>query len=66
MNIAFVSFASLDRNELDACSSDPQLGAAIDGDIRLEAPHVVEAEAFAEELLVENGRRTEFAAISSP
>jgi len=29
---------------------------------RLEAPHVVEAEALAEELIVENGRRTEFAA----
>src|SRR5882724_848958 len=49
-----VSFASLHRNELDACSPDLQLGAAIDGDIRLEGPHVVKAEASAEELLVEN------------
>src|SRR6266704_1693344 len=56
-----VSFASLHRNELDACSPDLQFGAAIDGDVRLEAPYVVEAEAFAEELLVENARRTDFA-----
>src|SRR6266487_291582 len=56
-----VSFASLHRNELDACSPDLQLGAPIDGDVRLEAPYVVEAEAFAEELLVEDTRRTDFA-----
>src|SRR6266567_7335310 len=55
-----VSLASLHRNELDACSPGLQLGAAIDGDVRLEAPHVVEAEAFAEELLVENAGRTDF------
>src|SRR5712691_9998705 len=56
-----VSFASLHRNELDACSPDLQLGAAIDGDVRLEAPYVVDAEGFAEEMLVENARRTDFA-----
>lgn len=56
-----VRFASLHRNELDAYSPDLQLGAAIDGDVRLEAPYVVEAETCAEELLVENGRRTDFA-----
>src|SRR5260370_28951834 len=45
-----VSFASLHRNELDACSTDLQLGAAIDCAVRLEAPYVVEREAFAEDL----------------
>src|SRR6267143_5659087 len=33
-----VGFASLHRYELDACSADLQLGAAVDGDVRLEAP----------------------------
>src|SRR5712691_6339205 len=56
-----VSFASWRRNELDASSPDLQLGAAIDGNVRLEAPYIVEAEGFAEELLVEHARRTEFA-----
>jgi len=51
-----VRFASLHRNELDACSPDLQLGAAINGDVRLKAPYVVNAEAFAEELFIENGR----------
>src|SRR5258708_35037823 len=50
-----------DRNELDACSPDLQLGAVIDGGVRLEAPYVVEVEAFSEELLVENARRNDFA-----
>src|SRR5712692_10614482 len=56
-----VGFASLHRNQLDACSPDLQLGATIDGDIRLEASYVLEAEALAEELLVEDARRTDFA-----
>src|ERR1700730_5912940 len=56
-----VSFASLHRNELDACSPDLQLGAAVNGDVRLEAPYVVQAEAFPEKLLVEHARRTQFA-----
>ena len=46
-----VGFSSLHRDELDACSPDPQFGTTIDGDVRLETPHVVDAEAFAEELL---------------
>src|SRR5712692_212424 len=56
-----VSFTSSHRNELDACYPDLQLGTVIDSDVRLEAPYVVEAEGFAEELLVEYARRTEFA-----
>ncbi len=56
-----VSFSSLHRDQLDACSSDLQLGATVDGDVRLEAAYVVEAEAFTEELLVESPRRIDFA-----
>src|SRR5689334_8189449 len=55
-----MSFASLHRNELDACSPDLEHGAAIDGNVRLEASYVVDAEGFAEELLIEHARRTEF------
>src|SRR5882757_5106178 len=54
-----VSFASLHRNEFDACPSDLQLGAAIDGYVRLEGPYVVGTKCFAEELLVEHARRPE-------
>src|SRR5205807_6193201 len=56
-----VSFASRNGNELDACSPDLQLGAAIDGDVGLEATYVVEVEGCAEESLVEHVRGTEFA-----
>src|SRR5262249_45652350 len=52
-----VSFSSIHRNELDACSPNLQLGAAIDRDIGPEAEDIVDAEAFAEEWLVENARR---------
>src|SRR3989454_3322088 len=55
-----VSFASLHRNELDAGPSDLQLGLTLDGNVRLEASYVVDAEGFAEELLIEHARRTEF------
>src|SRR5215472_9404911 len=47
-------FSSLHGNEFDACSPDRQFGAATDGNVRLEAAHVVNAEALAEEILVEN------------
>src|SRR5260370_29052759 len=56
-----VSFAPLHRNELDACSPDLQLGAAVDGDVRLEAPYIVQAEGFSQEILVEHARTTEVA-----
>src|SRR5262245_66190278 len=49
-----VSFSSIHRNELDACSPDLQLGAAIDRNIGLEAENVVDAEAFAEEWLIKD------------
>src|SRR5262245_50264779 len=52
-----VSFTSIHRNELDACSPDLQFGATIDRDVGPEAEYVVDAEAFAEEWLVENARR---------
>src|SRR5215467_8855967 len=51
-----VSFSSLHGNELDACSADLQLGATIDREVGLEAEYVIDAEAFAEEWLVENAR----------
>src|SRR5262249_22577790 len=49
--------STIHRNELDACSPYLQLGAAIDRNIGFEAEDVVDAEAFAEEWLVENARR---------
>src|SRR5262245_16187337 len=52
-----MSFSSIHRNELDACSPHLQLGAAIDCNIGLEAEDVVDAEAFAEECLIKNARR---------
>src|SRR5258708_26496160 len=48
-----VSLPALNRNELDARSTDLQLSATIDCDVLLETPDVVYAEALAEELLVE-------------
>src|SRR5258708_31295278 len=56
-----VSFSSLHRNQLDSGSPDLQLSATVDCDVRLEAAYVVEAEAFTEELFIENPRRIHFA-----
>ena len=56
-----VSFSSLHGNQLDARSPDLQVRAAVDRDVRLEAAHVVETEAFTEELLAEIVRRIDFA-----
>src|SRR5260370_37480807 len=56
-----VSFSSLDRDELDACSPDLQLGAMVDCDIWLEAADFVDAEAFAEEAFIEDHPRVESA-----
>src|SRR5437868_679567 len=56
-----VSLSSLHRNEIDTCSPDMHLRATVDCDVRLEATYVVEAEAFTEELFIENPRRIEFA-----
>src|SRR5579863_6276740 len=55
-----VSFASLHGNQLDARSPDLQLSAAVNGNVRLEAAHVVQAEAFPKELFVENPRSFHF------
>src|SRR5262249_8163101 len=52
-----VSFSSIHRNELDACSPNLQFGPVIDCNIGLEAEDVVDAEAFTEEWLVESARR---------
>src|SRR6266566_3821430 len=53
-----MGFTAFDGNELYAGSADPQFGAAVDGDIRLEAAHVGDVVPFAEEWLVEEGRTT--------
>ena len=53
-----MGFTAFDGNELYAGSADPQFGAAVDGDIRLEAPHVVDVVPLAEELPAEEGRTT--------
>src|SRR4029077_17041082 len=49
-----VSFTALHGNELDACASDLPLRAAVDGDVGLEAAHIVEIKACPEKLLAEN------------
>src|SRR5580692_1605573 len=56
-----VSFTSLHRNQFDACATNLQLGAAIDGDIWLETSHVVQIKTFAEKFLAENARSIHFA-----
>jgi hypothetical protein len=61
-----VSFSSQHGNELDAGSSDLQLGATIDREVGFEAKNVVNAEAFAEKWLVENAGAAPLRAISSP
>ncbi len=56
-----VSLSSMDRDQFDVRSPDLQLSAGGNRDVRPEAAHVVEAEAFAEEVFAENSRCNEFA-----
>ena len=56
-----VGLAALHRNQLDARSANLQLRTAVDKDVRFEGAHIVDAEPFPEELLVESCRRSQFA-----
>src|SRR5262249_18335900 len=49
-----VRFSSLHWNEFDACPPNCQFGSAVNGDVRFEAAHFVNAVALAEEILVES------------
>src|SRR6516225_10099121 len=55
-----VSFSATDRDQFDACAPDLQAGAGGDGDIRFEATHIIEVEAFTEKRLVEGSRRFDY------
>ena len=50
-------FASLHRDQLNACSADVQLSALLDRHVRPEAAHVGKVEILTEELSIEDARR---------
>src|SRR5262245_61225805 len=52
-----VSFSSRNRDEFDSRCSDLQFSAGGDGNVRLEATHVLKIEAFTEKRLTESARR---------
>src|SRR5215469_16106093 len=55
-----VSFAPMNRNQLNARSADLQFGEAIDRYVRLEAAHIIGVEALAKKPLADRFRRMEF------
>src|SRR5215471_2236513 len=55
-----VCLSTMDRNQLDAGSTDFQIGPAIDGCIRLETTNVIEVELLPEKAFGEGLRRVEF------
>src|SRR5262245_48828271 len=55
-----VSFSSPDRDKFDACFPDLELGTGRDGDIRLEAAHVIQVEAVTDRWFVESRRRIDY------